>query len=408
MRPYALIDLHCDTLTDCMYAGSNIIDTLDDPARTLSLTSIPKDIHWAQFFAVFVPDELRGEKAIRFFDDACANFDRQMRKFADRVSPCRNVADMERAWAAGKTAAFLSVENGSAFAGDLSRIGKTKRQGVCAVTLTWNGENELGSGNVTDRGLTDFGRAAVREMERCGILIDVSHLNDAGLADVFETAERPFLATHSNARAICAHKRNLTDVQIKEMVRRGCLIGLNYYGPFLRDGGAVRSLDDVYRHVAHFFDLGARKNLALGSDFDGAVLPPCLDSPEKAADFYEYLLLRGVSQQDADGIFFENARTFLRKTLGERKTLGSGRRTVIQSIKTGEGSTWQKNRAATPRRASSRRRGSSFTSRAMRRRQWRRSSSSRRRRRARSTTILTARTRCSRPSRCCLTSGMRS
>lgn len=103
MRPYALIDLHCDTLTDCMYAGSNIIDTLDDPARTLSLTSIPKDIHWAQFFAVFVPDELRGEKAIRFFDDACANFDRQMRKFADRVSPCRNVADMERAWAAGKT-----------------------------------------------------------------------------------------------------------------------------------------------------------------------------------------------------------------------------------------------------------------------------------------------------------------
>ena len=164
-----LIDLHCDTLTDCMYAGSNIIDTLDDPARTLSLTSIPKDIHWAQFFAVFVPDELRGEKAIRFFDDACANFDRQMRKFADLVSPCRNVADMERAWAAGKTAAFLSVENGSAFAGDLSRIGKTKRQGVCAVTLTWNGENELGSGNVTDRGLTDFGRAAVREMERCGI-----------------------------------------------------------------------------------------------------------------------------------------------------------------------------------------------------------------------------------------------
>ena len=294
MRPYALIDLHCDTLTDCMYAGSNIIDTLDDPARTLSLTSIPKDIHWAQFFAVFVPDELRGEKAIRFFDDACANFDRQMRKFADRVSPCRNVADMERAWAAGKTAAFLSVENGSAFAGDLSRIGKTKRQGVCAVTLTWNGENEIG----------------------CGILIDVSHLNDAGLADVFETAERPFLATHSNARAICAHKRNLTDVQIKEMVRRGCLIGLNYYGPFLRDGGAVRSLDDVYRHVAHFFDLGARKNLALGSDFDGAVLPPCLDSPEKAADFYEYLLSRGVSQQDADGIFFENARTFLRKNLG--------------------------------------------------------------------------------------------
>ena len=115
------------------------------------------------------------------------------------------------------------------------------------MTLTWNGENELGSGNVTDRGLTDFGRAAVREMERCGILIDVSHLNDAGLADVFETAERPFLATHSNARAICAHKRNLTDVQIKEMVRRGCLIGLNYYGPFLRDGLSLIHISEPTR-----------------------------------------------------------------------------------------------------------------------------------------------------------------
>ena len=100
------------------------------------------------------------------------------------------------------------------------------------------------------------------------------------------------------------------------MVRRDCLIGLNYFVKFLRDDGDVKSLDDLYRHAMHFFELGARKNLALGSDFDGAVLPPCLDSPEKAADFYEYLLSRGVSQQDADGIFFENARTFLRKNLG--------------------------------------------------------------------------------------------
>ena len=315
MRPYAIIDLHCDTLTDCMYAASEIPDTLDAPARSLSLSNIPEDVHWAQFFAVFLPDRLRGEEAVRFFDASHENFERQMQKFSSRVSPCRNVADMERAWAAGKTAAFLSVENGSAFAGDLSRIEKLKRQGVCAVTLTWNGENELGSGNVTDRGLTDFGRAAVREMERCGILVDVSHLNDAGLEDVFETAEKPFVATHSNARAICAHKRNLTDAQVKEMVRRGCLIGLNYYGVFLRDDGNVRSFDDLYRHIAHFFALGAQKDLALGSDFDGADLPECLSSPEKIAEAYGYLLSRGLTQQEIDGIFYDNARAFLRANL---------------------------------------------------------------------------------------------
>ena len=315
MRPYALIDLHCDTLTDCIHRSAPDTDTLNDPARTLSLANLPADVHWAQFFAVYLPDSLRGEEAVRFFDAACADFGRQMQKYSSRAAACRSASDMEKAWAAGKTAAFLSVENGCAFAGDLSRIEKMKRQGVCAVTLTWNGENELGSGSVSERGLTDFGKAAVREMERCGILIDVSHLNDAGLADVFNAAEKPFLATHSNARAVCAHKRNLTDAQICEMVQRGCLIGLNYYVAFLRDDGDVRSLDDLYRHVSHFFDLGAQKNLALGSDFDGARLPECLSSPKKAAEAYGYLLSRGISEEEADGIFYKNAASFLRENL---------------------------------------------------------------------------------------------
>ena len=317
MNSYGLIDLHCDTLAEYWkYAHTGNPDTLDDPGRVLSLSNMPKDVHWAQFYAVFIPDEEHGQAAIDYFEKNRVNFYRQMEKFGDRVAPCRNADDMEKAWAAGKTAAFLTIENGSVLAGDLSRVHTLAEQGVRAITLTWNGENELGSGHTTDHGMSEFGKAAVREMEKENILVDVSHLNDPGFADLLEVATKPFVATHSNARALCSHKRNLTDVQIKEMVRRGCLIGLNYYGPFLRDGGAVRSLDDVYRHVAHFFDLGARKNLALGSDFDGAVLPPCLDSPEKAADFYEYLLSRGVSQQDADGIFFENARTFLRKNLG--------------------------------------------------------------------------------------------
>ena len=315
MRPYALIDLHCDTLTDCIHHSAPDTDTLNDPARTLSLANLPADVHWAQFFAVYLSDSLRGEEAVRFFNAACADFGHQMQKYSSRAAACRSASDMEKAWAAGKTAAFLSVENGCAFAGDLSRIEKMKRQGVCAVTLTWNGENELGSGSVSERGLTDFGKAAVREMERCGILIDVSHLNDAGLADVFNAAEKPLLATHSNARAVCAHKRNLTDAQICKMVQRGCLIGLNYYVAFLRDDGDVRSLDDLYRHVSHFFDLGAQKNLALGSDFDGARLPECLSSPEKAAEVYGYLLSRGISEEEADGIFYKNAAAFLRENL---------------------------------------------------------------------------------------------
>ena len=102
---------------------------------------------------------------------------------------------------------------------------------------------------------------------------------------------------------------------IREMVRRDCLIGLNYFVKFLRDDGDVKSLDDLYRHAMHFFELGARKNLALGSDFDGSVLPECLNTPAKAASFYEYLLSRGISQEDADGVFYKNAQAFFRKNL---------------------------------------------------------------------------------------------
>ena len=163
--------------------------------------------------------------------------------------------------------------------------------------------------------MSEFGKAAVREMEKENILVDVSHLNDPGFADLLEVATKPFVATHSNARALCSHERNLTDDMIREMVRRDCLIGLNYFVKFLRDDGDVKSLDDLYRHAMHFFELGARKNLALGSDFDGSVLPECLNTPAKVASFYEYLLSRGVSQEDADGVFYRNAQAFFHKNL---------------------------------------------------------------------------------------------
>lgn len=315
MNPYALIDLHCDTLTDWKYTNTGNPDTINDPKRVLSLSSIPTGVHWAQFFAIFIPDEERGQAAIDYFDFNRRNFDRQMKQFADRVTPCRCLSDMETAFDQNKTAAFLTIENGSALAGDLSRAKTLAEAGVRAITLVWNGENEIGSGHTTDHRLSNFGRAVIPELEKNGVLIDVSHLNDSGFYNLLEVAKKPFLATHSNARAICSHRRNLTDEMISEMVSRGCLIGLNYFVKFLRDDGIVESLDDIYRHIMHFLELGAENNLSLGSDFDGAVLPECLNTPSKAAGIYEYLLSRGLSQKLADGILYQNAWDFFKKNL---------------------------------------------------------------------------------------------
>lgn len=315
MFPTALIDLHCDTLADYNYAKTGNPDTLDDPQRVLSLSAIPEGVNWAQFYAVFVPNEEQGQAAVEYFEKNRANFERQMELFSDRVAPCRGAADMEAAWAAGKTAAFLTIENGTPINGDLARVKELADQGVCCITLVWNGDYEIGSGHTTEKGLTDFGKALIPELEKHGILIDVSHLNDNGFADLLKVAKKPFIATHSNARAICGHKRNLTDDMIKEMVKRDCLIGLNYFVKFLKDDGVVESLDALYDHIMHFFELGAQKNLALGSDYDGATLPDCLNTPAKSAGIYEYLLSRGMSEELAQGIMYKNAQEFFRKNL---------------------------------------------------------------------------------------------
>lgn len=315
MRPYGIIDLHCDTLTDCMYTGTGNPDTLDDPKRVLSLSAVPADVHWMQFFAIWVQNEYTGEDAVSFFDRNADSFYRQMDKFSDRVMPCRSCSDIEEAWRLGKTAAVLTVENGSALGGRLENVRYLADRGVRAMTLVWNGENEIASGHDTDRGFTDFGRRVIPEMERCGILADVSHLNDRGFFELLDIAEKPFLATHSNLRSMCSHKRNLTEEMVLRMIERNCLIGLNYYIYFIDDSGDTSDPDRLYRHVSRLLELGAEKNLALGSDFDGADLPDYLNSPEKVAEYYGYLLARGLSEATVNGIFWRNATEFFRTNM---------------------------------------------------------------------------------------------
>ncbi len=336
MFPRALIDLHCDTLTALspedaprltalrdplrrQEAAAALMDkvqklnTLDLPGRHFSLSAVPQEVSWCQCCAIFIPDGLEGEEAVAYYDFHRRSFQRQMEALSGKVLPCRTAADIEAAWSQGKAAAVLTVENGSALAGRLDRIEVLARDGVRMMTLTWNGENEIGSGNVTDHGLSPFGREAVRELERQGVILDVSHLNDQGFDDLLKTAQKPFVASHSNARAVCGHQRNLTDDQIAEMVRRGCLIGLNYYNAFLREDGQPAAPDDLWRHAEHFLELGAEHCLALGSDADGADLPHWLDGPVQFAGLYQFFLDRGLTASQAEGILWRNARDFFKE-----------------------------------------------------------------------------------------------
>ena len=312
MKPTGIIDLHCDTLTARHGERQKGAKSLTDPGLAFSFARVPAGIRWAQCCAIYIPDALRGRAAADYFDYYADSFDRQMAYDRELVVPCASAAGISAAFDGGRHAAILTVEGGAALCGDLGRVEYLKRRGVRMLTLVWNGENELGSGNSTQKGLTAFGKAAVRRLEEAGIIVDCSHLNDRGFEDLCAVSARPFIASHSNARAVCAQPRNLLDGQICEIALRGGLIGLNFYRRFLRRDGEA-GLDDLYRHLSHFLALGAEKAVAIGSDFDGAEIPAGFDRVEKIPAIWDYLARRGLSQPLLEDLFFRNAfRYFVR------------------------------------------------------------------------------------------------
>ena len=307
-----VFDLHCDTLT-AFRRPDRCTHTLHDACAAFSLQSVPKGTNWAQCCAVFAPDTLSPQQAEVFFDQTAEKFYCQMGEYAHLAVACTDGEQVEAAWEQGKTACLLTVENASVLGGKLERVETLRQMGVIMMTLTWNGENQLGSGNTTEHGLTPFGIQAIKEMERVDMVVDVSHLNDKGFWQVAEHATKPIVASHSNVRNCCYHPRNLTQEQIQFIIQSGGLVGLNYYSPFLREDGQPATREDVRRHLEAIIDLGGEHHVALGSDFDGADLPPELDCCKKIPQLYTYLESCGYSKPLLDRLFWKNAIQFFQR-----------------------------------------------------------------------------------------------
>jgi len=163
--------------------------------------------------------------------------------------------------------------------------------------------------------LSLFGRQVITELEKQNIIIDVSHLNDKSFFDVAEHCKKPFIASHSNSRKVCNHKRNLTDEQIIHIKNINGLIGLNFYTSFI-SGGDYNSAEDIFKHIYHFLELGCENTLAIGSDYDGAEIPEFINSTEKIAILYDYMIQFGIKEKIINNIFFNNAKVFFMRELG--------------------------------------------------------------------------------------------
>lgn len=298
-----LFDGHCDTILKCYLEGGG----LRRQTGHLDLERRRGKGRWAQFFATFgSPEDMPGRSLWEVFLEEYALFRSEMDANADLVTFCRTGAEAQAAFAAGKTAAFLSAEGAELLDCDLDKLRLAHRMGVRIVNITWNHPNALSGTNAEeqDRGLSEQGRAFVKTMGELGMLVDVSHLSDPGFWDVMEITDRPVVATHSNSRAVFPHPRNLTDEQFTAIINTNGVAGLNMYAGFLGDDP---DLDTVVSHLEHFLALGGENNVSIGGDWDGITsMPRGMSGIQDMEKLYEHLLRRNYSEALLEKVFYSN------------------------------------------------------------------------------------------------------
>src|SRR5690606_15365141 len=252
-RECFVVDAHCDTALRLVNGAS-----LEDP-EPKGHVDLPRLVAGGvdlQIFALWVDArQRRGGFTVRCLELLEA-VEREVAAHPDRLQLILTRQDLNAARAAGKIGVLLSIEGGEALEGSLAALRAFYRLGVRAMGLTWNGRNELadGCGDAdSGGGLTAFGRQVVQEMNRLGMVVDVSHLSERGFWDVLEVSRRPVIASHSNARAVCDHRRNLYDAQIRALAENGGVMGMNFCPEFLRSDGPA-TLEDVVRHIDHIVD----------------------------------------------------------------------------------------------------------------------------------------------------------
>ena len=306
-----LFDAHCDTLS---YLLDHPEDTLLRSGGQWDLERLECYAPCAQFFAVFADGAEPGNSMWDRFLEQVRLFERLMKQYGGRIAHCRNSTQAEQAAQQGKVAAFLSVEGGELLDCDPEKLVFARDLGVRAVNLTWNHANALSGSNKEEpeRGLSLRGRDFVRRMGELGMLVDVSHLSDRGFWDVMEFEPGPVIATHSNARSVFFHTRNLTDEQITAIIKGRGVIGLNLYEAFV--GTPPTCVDTVIAHVEHMLELGGEQTVALGGDWDGAdPLAGSFTDVSHWKRLYDALLCRNYPDKQIENLFYNNMMRIVRE-----------------------------------------------------------------------------------------------
>lgn len=238
----------------------------------------------------------------------------QLEKNSDLIAQAFSPEDIEENRKSGKMSAILTVEGPAGFHFDPGMLEMLHKVGFRITSLGWNESNVLAGSHKTGEGLTDLGKEYVREAQRLGMLVDVSHLSDKGFWDLMEITNAPIVATHSNSRAVCDNSRNLTDDMFLAICRTGGVAGFNQCAQFV---GEKPDLDTVCDHILHFLKLDpSGKHIALGGDLDGCdELPAGFDGVQSYPAMAQRLLQRGLGAQLVEDIFWNNALGVMKRAV---------------------------------------------------------------------------------------------
>lgn len=304
-----VFDFHCDT------ALALLGDTVNEPGNLkhnklhIDLDRAAKLEAYCQCFACFTTpmmQEWNHLSPIVVFERELATIQREVDKHKRMIRFAYSAEDVETNRANGKMSAILTIEGPAGFEFDPELLENLYQIGFRISTLGWNEKNILTGSNVTGGGLTDKGREYVKEAQRLGMLVDVSHISDEGFWDIMKVTNAPIVASHSNSRALCGHSRNLTDDMFKAICETGGVAGFNQYVDFI---GENATLDTACDHIFHFLELDPTgKHIALGGDLDGCEATPAgFEGVQSYPAFAQRLLERGLTEEMIRDIFWNNA-----------------------------------------------------------------------------------------------------
>lgn len=306
---FPVFDLHCDTAFALLGEDHNSAGSLKKNNLHIDLERADKLPGYAQCFACYTTpmmEQWYNISPITIFERELASIQREIDRNKRKISLAYSASNVKQNLEKGKASAILTLEGTAGFWYNPELLEDLYLIGFRMVSLTWNEQNPLAGSHQTGGGLTDLGKEFLREAQRLGMIVDVSHISDEAFWDIMDLTKSPIVASHSNSRAVCDVSRNITDDMFRQLCRTGGVVGINQYANFVAE---KPNLDSICDHVLHFLEMDPEgKHIALGGDLDGCYeLSDGFEGIQSYPLMADKMLERGISEPIIRNIFWNNA-----------------------------------------------------------------------------------------------------